>query len=74
MGVAPAIVRADSLMRIIVPTTEEVIAINTMSGVDLNFTSAEFTLAIDDFSARFLGPAMIALCQSINKELIYASR
>lgn len=35
--------------------------VSTQQGVDLNFTSAEFTLSIDDFSSRFLKPGMTVL-------------
>jgi hypothetical protein len=33
----------------------------TQKGVDLNFTSAEFAMSIDDFSSRFLKPSMSVL-------------
>lgn len=35
--------------------------VTTQKGVDLNFTSAEFAMSIDDFSARFLKPSMSVL-------------
>ncbi len=35
--------------------------VSTQKGVDLNFTSAEFTMNIDDFSERFLKPSMSVL-------------
>lgn len=35
--------------------------VSTQKGVDLAFTSAEFTMSIDDFSDRFLKPSMSVL-------------
>ena len=35
--------------------------VSTQKGVDLNFTSADLTLSLDDFSTRILSPAMSVL-------------
>ena len=38
--------------------TSETLTIATQKGVDVNFTSADLTLSLDDFSERILEPAM----------------
>lgn len=40
--------------------------VSTQQGVDLNFTSAEFTMSIDDFGQRFLKPGMTVLASVID--------
>lgn len=40
--------------------------VSTQQGVDLNFTSAEFTMSIDDFGKRFLKPGMSVLASVID--------
>jgi hypothetical protein len=40
----------------------------TQKGVDLNFTSAELTLSLDDFSKRILEPAMSVLAAAIESD------
>lgn len=40
----------------------------TQKGVDLNFTSAELTLSLDDYSKRILEPAMAVLAASIESD------
>ena len=40
----------------------------TQKGVDLNFTSADLTLSLDDFSKRILTPAMSVLAASIEAD------
>lgn len=40
----------------------------TQKGVDLNFSSAELTLSLDDFSSRILEPAMAVLAASIEAD------
>lgn len=42
--------------------------IATQKGVDLNFTSAELTLSLDDFSDRILEPAMSVLAAAIESD------
>jgi hypothetical protein len=40
----------------------------TQKGVDLNFTSVDLTLSLDDFSKRILNPAMSVLAASIEAD------
>jgi hypothetical protein len=42
----------------------------TQKGVDLNFTSNELTLSLDDFSSRILEPAMAQLAASIEADAL----
>lgn len=42
----------------------------TQKGVDLNFSSAELTLSIDDFSKRILEPAMSVLVAAIEADAL----
>lgn len=42
--------------------------IQTQKGVDLNFTSADLTLSLDDFSERILEPAMSVLAAHIEAD------
>ena len=42
--------------------------IATQKGVDVNFTSAELTLSLDDFSQRILEPAMAVLAANIEAD------
>jgi hypothetical protein len=51
-------------------TTQLVVA--TQKGVDVNFSSAELTLSLDDFSERILMPAMARLAAEVEKTVIYA--
>ena len=44
--------------------------VSTQKGVDMNFTSAEFTMSIDDFSTRFLRPAMSVLASTIDYDAL----
>lgn len=44
--------------------------IGTQKGVDLNFTSAELTLSLDDFSQRILEPAMSVLAANIEADAL----
>src|SRR6266567_4457040 len=39
-------------------------------GVDLNFTTADLTLGLDDFSKRIIGPAMAVLAASIEGHML----
>lgn len=45
---------------------------NFIGGVDLNFTSADLAISIEDFAARFLQPAMIALSKAIDDDCMKA--
>lgn len=42
----------------------------TQKGVDLNFSSSELTLSLDDFSARILEPAMAVLAANIEADAL----
>ena len=42
----------------------------TQKGVDLNFTSADLTLSLDDFSERILDPAMSVLAANIEADAL----
>jgi hypothetical protein len=42
--------------------------VQTQKGVDLNFTSVDLTLALDDFSERILEPAMAVLAANIESD------
>lgn len=42
--------------------------ISTQKGVDLNFTSADLTLSLDDFSKRILDPAMSVLAAAMEAD------
>jgi hypothetical protein len=51
-------------------TTENstTLTVSTQKHVDLNFTSADLTLSVQDFSDRFLDPAMAALAANIEAD------
>jgi hypothetical protein len=51
-------------------TTEQSVSltVGTQKGVDLNFTSAELTLSLDDFSSRVIEPAMSVLAANIEAD------
>lgn len=42
----------------------------TMKGVDLNFTSQDLTLSLDDFSKRILEPAMSVLASTVEADAL----
>jgi len=44
--------------------------VTNQKGVDLDFTSAEFTMSIDDFSNRFLKPSMTVLASTIDYDAL----
>lgn len=44
--------------------------VNTQKGVDLTFSSNELTMALDDFSARILEPAMAVLAANIESDAL----
>lgn len=50
--------------------TSVTLQVATQKGVDINFTSAELTLSLDDFSARILEPAMSVLAASIEADAL----
>ncbi|MFB2351891.1 hypothetical protein, partial [Priestia megaterium] len=42
--------------------------VQTQKGVDLNFTSVDLTLSLDDFSERIIEPAMSVLAANIEAD------
>lgn len=44
--------------------------VSTQKGVDMDFTSAEFTMSIDNFSTRFLKPAMSVLASTVDYDAL----
>ena len=48
--------------------TSTTLQVATQKGVDLNFTSADLTLSLDDFSARILEPAMSVLAANMEAD------
>ena len=44
--------------------------VSTQKGVDLNFTSADLTMSLDDFSKRILDPAMSVLAANIEADAL----
>lgn len=48
--------------------TSTTLQVNNQKGVDLNFTSNELTLSLDDFSKRILEPAMAQLAASVEAD------
>ena len=50
-------------------TTQD-LKVGTQKGVDLNFTSTDLTLALDDFSERILEPAMNVLAANIEADAL----
>src|SRR2546423_3516630 len=44
--------------------------IATQKGVDLNFTSVDLTLSLDDFSKRILQPAMSVLAAAVESDAL----
>ena len=53
-------------------TTESSVSLQvaTQKGVDLNFTSSELTLSLDDFSERIVEPAMSVLAASMEADAL----
>lgn len=48
--------------------TSTTLQVATQKGVDLNFTSADLTLSLDDFSSRILEPAMSVLAANVEAD------
>jgi hypothetical protein len=48
--------------------TSVALQLGTQFGVDVNFTSAELTLKIDDFAKRILKPAMATIANKIDRD------
>lgn len=52
--------------------TSTTLQVATQMGVDLNFTSVDLTLSLDDFSKRIITPAMSVLAANIENTVISA--
>jgi hypothetical protein len=50
--------------------TSTTLQVATQKGVDLNFTSVDLTLSLDDFSQRILEPAMAGLAANIEADAL----
>lgn len=50
--------------------TSVTLQVATQKGVDINFSSAELTLSMDDFSERILEPAMTRLASNIENDAL----
>jgi hypothetical protein len=50
--------------------TSVALAVATQKGVDVNFSSAEMTMSLDDFSKRILEPAMSVLAANIEADAL----
>lgn len=50
--------------------TSVTLQVSTQKGVDLNFTSTDLTLSLDDFSDRILKPAMSVLAANIESDML----
>lgn len=50
--------------------TSTTLQVATQKGVDLNFTSADLTLSLDDFSQRILQPAMSVLAANVEADAL----
>jgi hypothetical protein len=46
------------------------LTVSTVKGVDMNFTSQELTLSLDDFSSRIIQPAMTVLAANIEADAL----
>lgn len=54
--------------------TQVSLRVNNVKGVDLNFTSQELTLSLDDFSKRIIEPAMAVLAANIEADALSMRR
>lgn len=50
--------------------TSTTLQVATQKGVDVNFSSAELTMSLDDFSSRILEPAMAVLASNIEADAL----
>lgn len=50
--------------------TSTTLQVNKQKGVDLNFTTVDLTLSLDDFSKRILDPAMAVLAANIEADAL----
>ena len=56
-----------------VTETTQTLTVATQRGIDVNFSSVELTLSMDDFAERILEPAMARLAAELDKIVITAS-
>lgn len=56
-----------------VTETTQALTVATQKGVDINFSSVELTLSLDDFSERILKPAISRLAADVDSTVITAS-
>lgn len=56
-----------------VTETTQTLTVAIQKGVDINFSSVELTLSMDDFAERILTPAMTRLAAEVDKTVIDAS-
>src|SRR3972149_186800 len=52
-----------------VTESTQTLTVATQKGVDINFSSAELTLSLDDFSDRILTPAMSRLAADVDSTI-----
>lgn len=50
--------------------TSQVLTVSSVKGVDMQFSHSELTLSIDEFSARYLKPAMSVLATNIEADAL----
>lgn len=50
--------------------TQETLTVATQKGVDMEFSSTELTMSLDDFSSRILEPAMAVLASNIESDVL----
>lgn len=50
--------------------TSQVLTVGTQKGVDMNFTSADLTLTIDQYSQRYLEPAISVLATTMENDAL----
>lgn len=55
-----------------VTESTQTLTVATQKGVDINFSSVELTLSLDDFADRILKPAMTRLAAEVDKTVIAA--
>lgn len=53
-----------------VTETSTTLTVSTQKGVDINFTSQDLTLTIDEYSKRYLEPAMAVLAANIENDAL----
>lgn len=56
-----------------VTETSQTVTVATQDGVDMRFNSAELSLSIDDFSKRYIEPAVSSLISGIESDILQAA-